>query len=221
MDIETPVNPCVVPAHWNLFQRINWVRSQLWYVQKTATVQNYKAVTHDMVTAMLRPHLMRAGIVVFPSVVSGTTVNTGAMTKSGMPIVRYEADFNVRFVNSETPEDMHIIQTPAHANDQGDKAPAKATSMAVKVALLKMFSLETGEDEESRIEAQFKPAELITEEQSESLLKQINDNGIDLEKFMTWLAGPPVKAKTMDSTTVQALPLVQKQLAAAIKRKAK
>ena len=51
----------------NIYQRINEVRKEVEYVQKDASVSagggGYKAVTHDMVTAVLRKSLVKHGIV--------------------------------------------------------------------------------------------------------------------------------------------------------------
>ena len=58
--------------------------------------------------------------------------------------------FTATFINAEKPDEMVVIDIPAHALDSGDKAPGKAMSMAKKYALLHMFLLETGEEEESR-----------------------------------------------------------------------
>jgi hypothetical protein len=43
-----------------------------------------------------------------------------------------------------------FVTLPAHAMDSADKSCGKAISYATKYALLKVFALETGEDEESR-----------------------------------------------------------------------
>ena len=63
----------------NLFQRINEVRKSIDYIKKDKTVSagaggNYMAVTHDMVTAMVRPHMIAQGIVCYPSFVHGETI---------------------------------------------------------------------------------------------------------------------------------------------------
>jgi len=65
----------------------------------------------------------------------------------------YEGVYEVSLVNIDNPNDRVTISIESHANDNGDKAPGKALSYAVKSALLKVFSLETGENDESRAEA--------------------------------------------------------------------
>ncbi len=152
-EIIEAVNPCIIPKQWNIYQRINWVRSQIGYVQKDSKVQNqYMAVRHDVVTAMIRPFLIKAGIVTTQSLKTSKTTDTGTTTQKGVPILRYEATYAIGFHNVDDKEDFKVVDVEAHALDHGDKAPGKATSYSKKYAYLKEFDLETGEDEESRIE---------------------------------------------------------------------
>lgn len=134
----------------NLFQRINDVRKAVAYIQKDKSVStgsgSYKAVTHDTVTAIVRGPMIEAGIVCFPNLVE-SVMNS---KEEGSKQARYDATYEFTFVNEDKPEDRLTIRIQAHAMDNADKAPGKALSYAKKYALLKLFELETGEDEESR-----------------------------------------------------------------------
>lgn len=147
----------------NIYQRINEVRKAINYIQKDKDVgfgkSSYKAVTHDAVTGMVRAALIAQGIVIVPSVVSATfhpaelvtTVGDDGKERSAHAKQRlYEATYQVEFVNMDDPADRIVTQQSAHALDNGDKAPGKAMSYATKYAILKLFNIETGEDEESR-----------------------------------------------------------------------
>lgn len=147
----------------NIFERINEVRKKIDYIRKEKVVQNYKAVTHDQVTAILRPYLIDFGIVIIPSLKSSVTVDTGERTSKGTPILRVEAEYIIEFVNMTDPSDRFSSAVSAHANDTGDKAPGKALSYAKKAVVLKVFEIETGEDEESRY--QTNDAEMLSEKQ--------------------------------------------------------
>ena len=57
-------------------------------------------------------------------------------------------------MNADDPTDRLTIVIESHAMDNADKAPGKAVSYANKYALLKLFEIETGEDEESRYQEQ-------------------------------------------------------------------
>lgn len=139
----------------NLFQRINHVRKAIGYVQKDKSVStgggSYKAVTHDQVTAMVRGPMIEAGIVCIPNLVESQALlplvdKDGNLAKQ----FRYEATYDFSFINADKPDDRITVRIQAHAMDNADKAPGKALSYAKKYALLKLFELETGEDEESR-----------------------------------------------------------------------
>lgn len=141
----------------NIYQRLNEVRKAVGYIQKDAKVQGYKAVTHDMVTSEIRGHLIEQGVMVIPQQKVGRAVETGAVTSSGTAIIRYEGWYNVEFVNIDSPDDKVIVPIEAHALDHGDKAPGKCISYATKYAVLKVFSIETGESDESRQDMKPKP----------------------------------------------------------------
>jgi hypothetical protein len=139
----------------NIYQRLNQVRKAVAYIQKDKQVtgQGYMAVTHDAVTSVVREHLIEHGIIIVPSLVQSQVKETGTLTGKGVPIIRLEAVYDITFVNSELPEDRVTVRMESHALDQGDKAPGKAISYATKYAMLKLFSIETGEQEEERITA--------------------------------------------------------------------
>ena len=137
----------------NIFEKVNEVRKKIDYIRKEKDVHNYKAVTHDQVTALVRQHLVDIGVVIVPNLVSTLTVDTGEKTSKGTPIIRVEAVYSFDFVNTEDANDKFSSSVSAHANDQGDKAPGKALSYAKKAIILKVFEIETGEDEESRYQS--------------------------------------------------------------------
>jgi len=132
----------------NIYQRINAVMNDVQYVQKDAIVQSYKAVTHDQVTGAIRKSIVKNGIVIYPEQLTSDLpiMKDGANIKMHL----YTADYAIHFVNVDSPEDRISVTINAHANDNGDKAPGKACSYATKTAILKVFSLETGENDESR-----------------------------------------------------------------------
>lgn len=136
----------------NIFQRINEVRKLVEYAKKDKSVEGYKAVTHDQITAITRTHFITYGIIVVPIEFSACVSPTGTTTSKGTPFIRFEAKYNIEFVNADKPEDKVTVSLSSHALDHGDKAPGKAISYAVKYAILKLLNIETGEDDESRYE---------------------------------------------------------------------
>lgn len=139
----------------NLMQRINAVRKDIEYIQKDKSVStgggSYRAVTHDMVTAMVRKHMVTHGVVSWPVLVESVSQPFEIdkdMNRAKQ--FRYEATYDFHFCSEEDRADEIVIRIQAHAMDNADKAPGKALSYAKKYALLKLFEIETGEDEESR-----------------------------------------------------------------------
>lgn len=141
----------------NIYQRINSVMKEVRYVQKDGAISgggaNYRAVTHDQVVAVIRQSLVNNGIVIEAKQVSGEFITKRDL--SATPPVKmalYSGSYSVEFVNMDNPTERSVITVEAHANDNGDKAPGKAMTYAVKTAVLKQFFLETGENDESRAE---------------------------------------------------------------------
>lgn len=151
----------------NLLQRINEVRKAIDYIQKDKSVStgggSYRAVTHDAVTGMVRQHMVKHGVIVFPFLIESTMVQPfqieGEKTNKQF---RYEATYDFTFYNMDDADDKLVVRIQAHAMDNADKAPGKALSYAAKYALLKVFSLESGEDEESRYQHDSVEDDLLT-----------------------------------------------------------
>ena len=136
----------------NLYQRINEIRKKVDYIQKdknvsTGTSGSYQAVTHDAVTGILRAYLIEYGVLCVPNLVT-SKANEFRNVESKQ--FRYDATYSFEFVNCDKPDEKLTITIEAHAMDNADKAPGKALSYAKKYAVLKLFEIETGEDEESR-----------------------------------------------------------------------
>lgn len=138
----------------NIYQRINEVRKKVEYVQKQKSVStgggSYKAITHDEITGIIRAHLVEFGIVFVPSLKASSVAQTTNKDGTTSNVIRYSATYEFKVVNVDKPDDCFLMEVEAHANDNQDKAPGKALSYAKKYAALKLFEIETGEDEESR-----------------------------------------------------------------------
>ena len=128
-------------ASLNIEQRLLNVMAALSYVQKTGVTAKeaggYSFVTHDAVTAAVRPLLVKNGVLCLPT------------------IVQHEREGNqttllvdLAFINTDNPEDRAVVRSVGYGIDKQDKGPGKAMNYAVKYGLLKAFSLETGDDVE-------------------------------------------------------------------------
>ena len=120
----------------NVHQRIAAVMASVTYIQKESKKgMQYSIVSHDKVTAKVRPALLKEGVIYYP--IRCEHVQNGN---------RAECSMTVRFVNIDEPTDFIDVQTFGYGIDQQDKGPGKAQSYAVKYALLKALGLETGDD---------------------------------------------------------------------------
>lgn len=148
----------------NIYQRLHEVMKKVEYVQKGEKKDGiqYRFVSHDAVTAKVRPALVECGIVYHPK--------NMVVRQNGN---RTEVELDIRFVNIDKPEDFVDVPSFGYGIDSQDKGPGKAISYAVKYALLKSLGLETGDDPEAdnvdhTPEAKFTPenkslqAEVIT-----------------------------------------------------------
>ena len=145
--------PAIKEAPKNIFQRINAVMQEIDYIKKDKKVSgggaNYAAVSHDQVVAMVRESVVKNGIVIYPEQLESKVLVARDKSKD-IAMMLYEGEFNIHFVNIDDGADRLTVRIVGHANDNGDKAPGKAVTYATKSAILKVFAIETGENDESR-----------------------------------------------------------------------
>jgi|GEM_PF-1680273 hypothetical protein len=130
----------------NVHQRLLAVMAEVSYIQKDRPIGNYKVVTHDAVTAKVRPVLVKHGVLYYPQ--------NMAYVQNGN---RTEMSLDIKFVNAADPSDFVCVPTLGYGIDAQDKGPGKAISYAVKMALLKALGLETGEDADDGSTEEHKP----------------------------------------------------------------
>jgi hypothetical protein len=134
-----------------LAQRIVWIRDRVAVLGKDSDVGGkYRAISHDKVTGYIRPKLVQAGILNTVTCLAYGDHETGLVTDKGRKVMQHRAKFAVTFENIFDHADRLTVEVVAYADDYGDKAPGKALSYATKYALLKMFAIETGEEDEDR-----------------------------------------------------------------------
>lgn len=143
----------------NLFQKILLVYSKVKTVYKDAEITagkgSYSVVTHDSVTRLLHDPISESGIVPFPNQKSCSIVPIEKITEYNGKEQRsliYRADVHaeVKFINADDPSQFIISEAHAYAFDNSDKAVGKAYSMALKMIYLKVFMLESQDEEEAR-----------------------------------------------------------------------
>lgn len=165
------VNP--LPDTRNIHQRLLDVMKEVDYIQKDRPIgsgtNSYMVVTHDAVTAKVRPVLVKHGVIYYPQ--NLVYVQNGNRT---------ELSLDIRFVNAANPADFVSVPTLGYGIDSQDKGPGKAVSYAVKMALLKALGLETGEDADDGSTEVHKPT--LTPQQAADTTKVKNAPGISEAK---------------------------------------
>lgn len=133
-----------IPDDASLWQRVNAVMRVVGFLEKDKVheirkegkkVGEFDYISHDAVTAAIRPACVRYGISVLPNVVDHN--------KDGN---RTELTVDTAFINIDKPEEQAVIRTVAYGVDNSDKGPGKAFSYAVKYAYLKFFMLNSADD---------------------------------------------------------------------------
>lgn len=133
--VTKPEKESVLPK-LTLLQRMNLVMNEVDYVQKEKKAgMKYSIVSHDVVTAKVRPLLVKHGIVYYPVRIEMSQVGN-----------RTQMLTTVRFVSIDDPADFIDVATAGYGIDEQDKGPGKAISYSVKYALLKALGLESGDD---------------------------------------------------------------------------
>lgn len=160
----------------NIHQRLHAAMQAVKYIQKEQkNGMKYTIVSHDAVTAKVRPQLVEQGIVYYPVSIHREQVGN-----------RTEVDLVLRFVNIDDPADFIEVAGIGYGIDSQDKGPGKAVSYAVKYCLLKALGLETGDDPDvESIEHGPDPEAVrpITPEQAVELLGLISETETDQAKF--------------------------------------
>ena len=122
----------------NLHQRLAAVMGEVSYIQKESKKgMQYTIVSHDAVTAKVRPALLKHGVIYHPHAMQHEQVGN-----------RTQVALVVRFTNIDDPSDFIDVPSLGYGIDGQDKGPGKAISYGVKYALLKALGLETGDDAE-------------------------------------------------------------------------
>jgi hypothetical protein len=160
----------------NILQRLHAAMGEVDYIQKEKKQgMRYSIVSHDAVTAKVRPILVKHGIMYYP--VSSLRSQTGNRT---------EMDLTVRFCNIDDRGDFIDVVATGYGVDDQDKGPGKAISYAVKYALLKALGLETGDDPDLDQDTPHKPESKASYSKQKDLINTLNACK-DKAALVSWL----------------------------------
>ena len=118
-----------------IYKKLAAVMGEVDYIQKEKrSGMRYSIVSHDAVTAKVRPILVKHGVIYHPVEIQ--------LDQDGN---RTQALMKVRFIDVDDGSFVDVA-TAGYGIDDQDKGPGKAISYAVKYALLKCLGLETGDE---------------------------------------------------------------------------
>ena len=139
-----------------VYKKINNILKEIESIEKTANIKigggGYKAVEHDEVTRLLHMPIANAGLIVVPNEL-GCHINPVVLKGKHGDRNEFKAQvtMNLKVIDIEDGSSIETCAT-AYAFDSGDKATGKAQSMAIKYCYLKLFMLESKDNEEARVE---------------------------------------------------------------------
>lgn len=138
----------------NIYQKLNEIQKKISYLQKDKKVETgggkfYWALTHDKVVGAIRPYFVEQGIITIPIIISNSTEK---VQRGDKDYLLTSLVIKLRFINTEKPDEYFDSDSFSLGLDNSDKGPGKALSYAVKYALLKTLMIESGDEEEDRIE---------------------------------------------------------------------
>jgi hypothetical protein len=123
----------------NIYEKILAIMQDVQYLAKDDHVkfgqQDYKALSEEKVTSVMRDELIKNQLVVFP--IAQEANRNGNIT---------HVDTKYRMVNVEKPDEFIEIVSCGDGADTQDKGSGKAMTYAFKYMWLRVFALPTGED---------------------------------------------------------------------------
>lgn len=123
----------------NIYEKILAIMQDVQYLAKDDHVKfgstDYKALSEEKVTSVMRDELIKFNLVVFP--IAQDSNRSGNIT---------HVDTKYRMVNVEKPDEFIEIVSCGDGADSQDKGSGKAMTYAFKYMWLRVFALPTGED---------------------------------------------------------------------------
>ena len=192
----------------NIYEKILAIMQDVQYLAKDDHVQfgstNYKALSEEKVTSIMREELIKNKLVIFP--IAQEANRNGTIT---------HVDTKYRMVNVENPEEFIEIVSCGDGADTQDKGSGKAMTYAFKYMWLRVFALPTGEDpdkissaeldDKAKKEAEKKAekARYISKVEQASLQAEILRTGGSVKTWVEYLAGkfPKFPPKSIETVT--------------------
>lgn len=122
-----------------IYEKLSAIWGAIQYMQKDDHLKfgstNYKALSEEKVTSIMREQMVKQGLIVFP--IEMTSSRQGQIS---------HVDVKYRIVNVENPEEYIEVVSCGDGADTQDKGAGKAMTYAYKYMWLRVFGIPTGED---------------------------------------------------------------------------
>ncbi|MCK9576702.1 MAG: ERF family protein [Clostridia bacterium] len=204
----------------NIYEKILSIMQDVQYLAKDDHIKfgnstDYKALSEEKVTSIMRNELINNKLVVFP--IAQDSIRTGNIT---------HVDTKYRMVNVENPDEFIEIVSCGDGADTQDKGSGKAMTYAFKYMWLRTFALPTREDPDKissselddkiKKEAEKKAAqpEYIDEIKQTVILKELHRTGWDTKSMLSYLAKkfPKNPPKAINKITIPQFTFIVKAL---------
>lgn len=158
----------------NIYEKMAEIMKEVQYVNKDDHVKykevNYKGLSEEKITKMMREQFVKQGLVVFP--VEQVWNRQGSIT---------HVDVKYRIVNVENPEEFIEVVSCGDGADSQDKGSGKAMTYAYKYMWLRTFGIPTGEDPD-KISSQQLDDEEAARQKSESKASMVAKLKLEMER---------------------------------------
>src|SRR5512139_1829037 len=156
-----------VPELKNIDEAINWIMSQVGYVQKKKTGGlNYTFAGEAALIQAVRPYMVLAGVTMHVAEILNK-VREQYETKSGTVMQSITLDAEIVFTHAPSNTSFAVMSS-GEGSDTGDKASNKALTGAYKYAIRQTFCIETGDDPDEHSSAPMERAKKSAEKQPET-----------------------------------------------------
>lgn len=183
----------------NIYEKIHAIMQSVQYLSKDDRVKfnstDYKALSEEKVTTIMREQMIKHKLVVFP--IAQTSNRSGQIT---------HVDVVYRMVNAENPEEFIEIASCGDGADSQDKGSGKAMTYAFKYMWLRTFALPTGEDPDKISSAELDDIQAKEKAKAEAEAKA----QAEAEKKAKAEATKKAKAQQSQKTEPSASPVCEK-----------
>ncbi|MEA1892670.1 MAG: ERF family protein [Campylobacterota bacterium] len=163
-----------------IYKKINNIMKKVNFIAKDGKLgfgnNTFSIVTYDKVISVTREHFVDEGVIIIPHQIE-KGISVEGLTKNGGKKIRMEAMYDVSFIDVNDGSKV-VVRAEAHAEDNSDKGANKCLTYAVKNAILKVLSLQTGDDFNQEL------SNKINDKQFKLLRGLLQTSGADTIEFL-------------------------------------